>query len=1074
MRGICKLKLRIKEGYIVILETDKSGKLVVVTIEKYLEMGEVHVGKDIEIGEAELREREQFLNGHVSMLLKISNMGEDWGHQARHRESCIKHSAYASPMSLLIKDHKKVEEGDLPQTRPVVSGCEGLGVSISNIVSEFLEPLADSEEENFEIISSEDLLYRARICNEMIRKDWESRQEDGDLEEMPEIVMIGADVKALFPSIMSRRTGRIVRKALLRSRLKFKGINYKAAAMYVRFEMDHFEIRALGLEKIVPRRRHHKGAEPRIPGREALSGDPEKDEIRWEFPKREATEKEKINLMAACLEIGVRTCFENHVYQFGGRNYLQKSGGPIGMRVTMAAARIVMSDWARTMTDILLKANVRLYMKALYVDDKRSLMPAIEKGTRWVEKSGRFEQRDDWCQEDVHSGESSSRRTAKEMKKLMDSINPDLVFEIELEEDFEGNKLPTLDTSLWIERNVGAPPELRFEFFEKPMNNKYCMLERSAMAEKAKMSSLSQDLVRRMQNTCVEISQSRRNEIVEDFVTKLVRSGYKRSQVREIIISGLKCFKRKVKNAENTGEGLHRSAKSTLNSRRRKKILAKTNWYKTKRKVEETGDKRPARGVSKKEKNGEKPSDAQIRSLLFVPRTNGGELARRLRKEEERLSEMTGYRVKIVERSGTQIRRVLCKKNPWAGDHCQRENCMVCNQEGGGGDCKRRSVVYLTSCNQCKEKAGKEKGEGEEGEKGKVACYIGETSKSGFERGVNHQTDYRGLHLDSHILKHKILHHGEGEAISFSMKILQKHSSAFKRQVHEAVMVEMMEGENLLNSKGGFNRCTLPRLTIKMGDKEKNEGGLEEREMTDYEIEVEIRKMRKAKFRRKRGEAEEVGEMVDKQREGPPPAKKKRKWMFNFNCDMGKRKRNQEVIVQTEEKKINNKKRKIEEEVPAEDGGVCDKSLPGEEVTTGNKCRLQQIGQKIYNHDIEGKPNILKIIQKFEELSQVNEKTNQNEIKQNTSTKIKENLSKQISGGDSKGILKRTVFQFGAGPGNGQKGGGGINVIKAKPSSANKQPKKQKFKANNYKPITQYFKPAVTIEMEGKGSVGRS
>ena len=57
---------------------------------------------------------------------------------------------------------------------------------------------------------------------------------------MPEIVMIGADVKALFPSMTSRRTGRILREAVLRYILKFSGINSKSAAMYVRFGMDHF------------------------------------------------------------------------------------------------------------------------------------------------------------------------------------------------------------------------------------------------------------------------------------------------------------------------------------------------------------------------------------------------------------------------------------------------------------------------------------------------------------------------------------------------------------------------------------------------------------------------------------------------------------------------------------------------------------------------------------------------------------------------------------------------------------------------------------------------------------------
>ena len=51
------------------------------------------------------------------------------------------------------------------------------------------------------------------------------------------------------------------------------------------------------------------------------------------------------------------------------------------------------------------------------------------------------------------------------------------------------------------------------------------------------------------------------------------------------------------------------------------------------------------------------------------------------------------------------------------------------------------------------------------------------------------------------------------------MKVLAKHKSAFERQVTEAVLIEMGDDGRLLNSKGGFNRCVLPRLQVAMGDR---------------------------------------------------------------------------------------------------------------------------------------------------------------------------------------------------------------------------------------------------------------
>ena len=265
-----------------------------------------------------------------------------------------------------------------------------------------------------------------------------------------------------------------------------------------------------------------------------------------------------------------------------------------------------------------------------------------------------------------------------------------------------------------------------------------------------------------------------------------------------------------------------------------------------------------------------------------------------------------------------------------------------------------------------------------------------------------------------------------------------------------------------------------------MGDKEKREGDLEEKEITDYEIELEIRKMRKAKILRKRVEDEEGGgELGGHQNASPPPAKKKKN-LVNFHYDKGKRRRSQEIaeefgILQERKKK----KMKIEEKlecVTAEAAaeGVCDKSLPGEAVTTEEECRLQHFRQEISNHDVNGKPNILKIINNFEELSRKTENVKHlRDFKENLPTEARKNYSVHISEGEKKEIFEKTMFIFGEGPANGQKGGGGTTVKQAKPSSARKKPKKHNLHSN-YRPITQYFKPTVrsessTLEVGRKG-----
>ena len=94
--------------------------------------------------------------------------------------------------------------------------------------------------------------------------------------------------------------------------------------MYVRYGYTDAEIRAAGLERIVPIRKFTRGRAPGITSAEAKHAEAERAADKWIFPDLEPTELEKRKLMAAVLEIGVRAAWDNSVYQFGGKYYLQK------------------------------------------------------------------------------------------------------------------------------------------------------------------------------------------------------------------------------------------------------------------------------------------------------------------------------------------------------------------------------------------------------------------------------------------------------------------------------------------------------------------------------------------------------------------------------------------------------------------------------------------------------------------------------------------------------------------------------------------------------------------------------
>ena len=81
--------------------------------------------------------------------------------------------------------------------------------------------------------------------------------------------------------------------------------------------------------------------------------------------------------------------------------------------------------------------------------------------------------------------------------------------------------------------------------------------------------------------------------------------------------------------------------------------------------------------------------------------------------------------------------------------------------------------------------------------------YIGETSRSVFERGGEHKKDLKYRRPKSHMLRHCVEIHPdkEPEEVDFKMKILSTHKTPFERQIREAVMIDHYSKDHLLNSK---------------------------------------------------------------------------------------------------------------------------------------------------------------------------------------------------------------------------------------------------------------------------------
>ena len=92
------------------------------------------------------------------------------------------------------------------------------------------------------------------------------------------------------------------------------------------------------------------------------------------------------------------------------------------------------------------------------------------------------------------------------------------------------------------------------------------------MADQQKYQILTNELIRRL--SLIDIEQIEIEdilEVVEVFIQEMKSSGYKREKTREVVVGGIKGWKRKIQRRKDEGSDFYRHAKSTLKSRNYKK-----------------------------------------------------------------------------------------------------------------------------------------------------------------------------------------------------------------------------------------------------------------------------------------------------------------------------------------------------------------------------------------------------------------------------------------------------------------------------------------------------------------------
>ena len=130
---------------------------------------------------------------------------------------------------------------------------------------------------------------------------------------------------------------------------------------------------------------------------------------------------------------------------------------------------------------------------------------------------------------------TAEQRTKEELAKSLGDIFEFLNFTTESANDFTDNYLPTLDVKIKIKEGG----EITFRHFYKPMINNLLLQNGTALSKNTVFSSLRQDLVRRLLNTCVSEGMDQRLAVIEEYIQLLVNSGHRFSFIKSICLQAI-------------------------------------------------------------------------------------------------------------------------------------------------------------------------------------------------------------------------------------------------------------------------------------------------------------------------------------------------------------------------------------------------------------------------------------------------------------------------------------------------------------------------------------------------------
>ena len=172
--------------------------------------------------------------------------------------------------------------------------------------------------------------------------------------------------------------------------------------------------------------------------------------------------------------------------------------------------------------------------------------------------------------------------------------------------------------------------------------------------------------------------------------------------------------------------------------------------------------------------------------VVTVPATVDSGLMREVEKSLKATDGPKGYRIMVAEDGGRTMASDLTRSNPFPQTNCGRAKCGMCIGGDAKGQCWKSNVVYTITCNRCPRADP-------HGVAIPVAEYVGETSRTIYTRGLEHQALYANKKDKSCLWRHTRDCHGgiiTSVVGDYDYKVISSHRESLNRVLDEAVHIQ--------------------------------------------------------------------------------------------------------------------------------------------------------------------------------------------------------------------------------------------------------------------------------------------